>query len=414
MPTSSSSSRTLPNNLHGKFLHITDIHIDPHYQDEATIKSGCHRQAKKHHNKKKRKGKLAGYWGSPTSGCDAPPRLANHVIDWIADGWKEEIDFIVWTGDNARTIPIIPCIGNNDVHPHNQLQETVNILETYSEMWRDFIPADQLPTFRQGGYYAIDVAPGLRVLVLNTLYFYDSNDAVKGCEKRKGPGHDHLEWIRAQLATARRDRARVYMIGHVPPSERTFYSSCLDLYTDVSLEYRDIIGGHMYGHVNMDHFTVLQKENNNNYDCDPTDDDDDDDVQVDLTMLKKSDLRKQYKKVRENEPAVVIHVAPPILPVYNPGFRINEYNTDPSSADFGVWIKYTQYYSDLNEYNNKHRPELEPPQFQIEYATDEEPYNMKDLSAESWVDLAKRMTQKGSKKSKHLWKTFKKNMFVQT
>lgn len=47
---------------------------------------------------------MAGYWGSPTKGCDAPPRLAEHTIDWIGDTWKEEIDFIVWTGDNARFV----------------------------------------------------------------------------------------------------------------------------------------------------------------------------------------------------------------------------------------------------------------------------------------------------------------------
>ncbi|KAI9244703.1 Metallo-dependent phosphatase-like protein [Phascolomyces articulosus] len=432
-------SRNVPN-LNGKFLHITDIHIDPYYQDEATIKSGCHFQAKKHHKKKKRKGKLAGYWGSPTKGCDAPPRLAEHAIDWIGERWKEEIDFIVWTGDNARhdldsknlprtkkeilalnqaityriqeafhrkdntTIPIIPCIGNNDVHPHNRLQVT-SMIETYSEMWRDFIPPDQLPVFRQGGYYAIDIAPGLRVLVLNTLYFFNSNDLVNGCQDRDGPEHAHFEWIIDQLAMARRDRARVYITGHVPPTDRTFYPACLDRYIDISLEYQDVITGHFYGHVNRDHFNVLQKNQDRAKD------------KVDITKTTRDEfssmLRKQYKRIQRDKSAVVVHVAPPIIPEYNPTFRINEYDTDPTSSNFGTWTKYTQYYIDLNYYNGKKHPELESPQFYEEYATDTE-YGMKDLSTESWMDLAQRLTQKGSKKSKKLWKKFVNNLFVQT
>ncbi|KAI8139379.1 Metallo-dependent phosphatase-like protein [Fennellomyces sp. T-0311] len=413
--------------LHGKFLHITDIHIDPHYQDEATIKSGCHRQAKKHHKKKKRKGKLAGYWGSPTSGCDAPPRLADHAIDWIADGWKDKIDFIIWTGDNARhdldskiprtkkeilalneaiknkiqeafysenrTIPIIPCIGNNDVHPHNRLQ-SINMLEALSDMWSDLIPADQLATFRRGGYYAVDIGAGVRVLALNTLYFFDSNDAVKGC-RQPGPGSEHFAWIRNQLESARRDRARVYMIGHVPPSPRTFYDSCLETYITISNEYRDVIAGHMYGHVNMDHFMVLEPSS----------------VQDSAADSYVSKLRKQYRNARGND-SVIVHVAPPLLPVYNPAFRINEYDPNPQSPQFGTWTKYTQYYADLNYFNQLYQPEQHPPQFIVEYATDTE-YGMKDLSPESWVDLARRMTEK-SKGSKKLWRTFVDNLFVQT
>ena len=300
------------------------------------------------------------------------------------------------------------------------------MLETYSEMWRDFIPPDQMPIFRQGGYYAVDIAPGLRVLALNTLYFFDSNDEVNGCRDKKGPGYEHFEWINNQLNAARRDRARVYMIGHVPPTDRTFFSSCLDRYTNLAVEYQDVIAGHFYGHVNMDHFIVLQK--NQDYpeqDIDGVVNDEEEEDQHRIVMedelvdiTKKggkyaSKLRKQYRKIRENDPAVIIHVAPPILPEYNPTFRISEYNTDPTSSKFGTWTKYTQYYADLNYYNDKKQPELEPPEFYIEYSTDTD-YGMTDLTTNSWINLAQRMSQKGSKESKKLWKKFVDNMFVQT
>lgn len=33
--------------LKGRFLHITDIHPDPHYKAGSTFDSGCHRKPKK-------------------------------------------------------------------------------------------------------------------------------------------------------------------------------------------------------------------------------------------------------------------------------------------------------------------------------------------------------------------------------
>ena len=83
-------------------LFIIHIQLDPHYQQGATIKSGCHNQPKTHRKKKQRKGKLSGYWGAPTSDCDSSEPWVYHAIKTIADDWRDKIDFIVWTGDNAR------------------------------------------------------------------------------------------------------------------------------------------------------------------------------------------------------------------------------------------------------------------------------------------------------------------------
>jgi endopolyphosphatase len=28
--------------------------------------------------------------------------LVNYTFDWLKKEWAEEVDFVVWTGDNAR------------------------------------------------------------------------------------------------------------------------------------------------------------------------------------------------------------------------------------------------------------------------------------------------------------------------
>ena len=49
-----------PNKLHGRFLHITDMHPDPYYTYRASTSKSCHGK------KAKKKSRRANYWGTPT------------------------------------------------------------------------------------------------------------------------------------------------------------------------------------------------------------------------------------------------------------------------------------------------------------------------------------------------------------
>ncbi|ORX61813.1 Metallo-dependent phosphatase [Hesseltinella vesiculosa] len=438
---------------YGRFLHLTDIHLDDYYAEGATIKSFCHRMPKK----KKKKSKLAGHWGAPGTDCDAAPSLVYHSLESIANEWKDKIDFVLWTGDNARhdsepgkirrsgqeilqynirmtelmqkhfrrsadnsSIPIVPCLGNNDVHPHNVFsgptprpgtddQDDNLQLILYRNFWADMIPEDQYEAFRHGGYFAVDVARGIRVLSLNTLYFFDSNDAVGSCSAKGEPGYDHVQWMEEQLARAHEDGVKVFIIGHVPPSTRSFKPDCLDAYVNVSLAYKDIIQGHFYGHANADHFQLLHRN--------AEDDDDSMTIQESPSRLAER-LRDQYKELAHHgkddghdENIMVVHVAPPLLPLFNPTFRINEYSLDDSPY-YGTWTKYTQWYADLKVWNDAYRHgNTSKPQFQVEYATDAD-YNMSDLSPQSWVRLARDLTEKTSA-ARDLWMAYLTNMVVQ-
>lgn len=76
--------------------------IDDHYEPGATIKSFCHRDPKHNKEEKERKRKLSGYWGAPATDCDAAPQMVYHTLNTIANKWRDSVDFILWTGDNAR------------------------------------------------------------------------------------------------------------------------------------------------------------------------------------------------------------------------------------------------------------------------------------------------------------------------
>lgn len=55
--------------LHGRFLHITDIHPDPHYAKGTSQSSQCHR-------KESDEDKKAGYYGTPFGSVKLFPLVA--------------------------------------------------------------------------------------------------------------------------------------------------------------------------------------------------------------------------------------------------------------------------------------------------------------------------------------------------
>ncbi|KAH7330314.1 vacuolar endopolyphosphatase-like protein [Rhexocercosporidium sp. MPI-PUGE-AT-0058] len=289
--------------LHGRFLHITglahqtaDLHPDPHYKIHSSTEEedACHRG----------KG-LAGTYGAETSDCDTPFSLINATFKWIDENIKDSIDFVIWTGDSARhdsdekiprnadevlntnrwiakkflevfstdnnpkkelAIPIISTFGNNDILPHNILLSGPNKwLKTYTDIWSKFIPEEQRHGFERGGWYFVEVIPKkLAVFSLNTLYFFDHNAAVDGCALRSEPGYEHFEWLRIQLQFIRDRGMKAILIGHVPPartaSKQLWDETCWQKYTLWLDQYRDVVIGGLYGHMNIDHFMLQDKK----------------------------------------------------------------------------------------------------------------------------------------------------------
>ncbi|CAG8017151.1 unnamed protein product [Penicillium salamii] len=281
--------------LHGRFLHITDFHPDRLYKQGTSIDRSCHRG----------KGP-SGYFGAEGTDCDAPLSLIDETFRWIEDNLKDEIDFVIWTGDSARhdndeklprtadeildlntylsqkwvsmfsenrassiaklSVPVIPTFGNNDIMPHNIFDEGPNKwTKRFSEIWNAFIPEDQRHTFVLGGWFTTEVVPGrLAVISLNTMYFFDSNSAVDGCKAKSEPGYEHMEWLRAQLKILRSRNMKAILMGHVPPAhsseKQNWDETCWQKYALWVHQYRDVVVGTLYGHMNIDHFFMQDSD----------------------------------------------------------------------------------------------------------------------------------------------------------
>lgn len=280
--------------------------------------------------------------------------LINATFRWIDEHLKDSIDFVIWTGDSARhdndeeiprtirqveslnellvtkfvevfgkddnlddgdptndfIMPIIPTFGNNDILPHNILAPGPNLwTKSYLEIWKKFIPEEQRHGFDRGGWFVVEVIPNqLAVFSLNTLYFYSSNTAVYGCARGSEPGYQQFEWLRVQMQFLRQRGMKAIISGHVPPartpSKSSWDETCWHKYTLWMQQYRDIVIGSLYGHMNIDHFMLqdfkeidFEVMNRRGVKFLPAGLEDDDQVTVASTSNYLTDLRSAWSRL---------------------------------------------------------------------------------------------------------------------
>ncbi|KAG0200130.1 Endopolyphosphatase [Mortierella sp. GBA30] len=409
------SSAESSSGLVGRFLHITDIHPDEHYLNGAAVSTFCHTilstsqddangSLRSFLDEDGDKPAVGGYYGAPHTMCDSPFTLANATFDWIDKNLVGSIDFVVWTGDNARhdydkthprtqdqinemndviskkflsafpvnsigkRLPIVPSIGNNDVYPHNIMHPGPNpILKHYATIWSEFIPESQLHTFRHGGYHSSEVIPGkIAVISLNTLYFYIHNAAVDGCKLDKEPGTEQMIWLETELKRLRRRNMVAYLTGHVPPEKNSYSPTCYSRYTRIALKYSDVIVGHLYGHANIDHFFLLSENKKGRAGKQEGAEEVEEEERRVISVMDEEDydpfhalgltsymdtLWKQYQKIPEKaelDKYAIVQVAPSVVPTYHPTLRIFTYQLTTPASDGTKSVEFDQSSELLN------------------------------------------------------------------
>ncbi|EFA76746.1 putative sphingomyelinase [Heterostelium album PN500] len=220
-------------------------------------------------------------------GCDTNMELFNSTLNAMLSV-NPDPTFIIYTGDSAghslpynfweesqitfakymaATYPgttIIPSIGNNDVFPDYNVTCSDNNLQFLSQVWNQWIPVEQMPTFLKMGAFAISPTPGLVVLSLNTVLY---------STKQKTLYQDpcgQFQWLETQLAMAQENNQSVYIIGHIYPGLDPFYqqeqwsNSYIVNFYNLMSNYNDVIKGGFFGHIHRDEFRSPQYVQNTN------------------------------------------------------------------------------------------------------------------------------------------------------
>ena len=255
--------------------------------------------------------------------------------------------------------------------------------------------------FKVLGCFFVDVRPQIRVISLNTLYLFASNDAVRDCSETKknmhqklgsdkwGRGCDEqnagdcvLDWLESLLQISQEMNMSVQITGHIPPSYANYKKRCYDRFAQIGTKYRTMIKSQFYGHLNIDHFYFATETDS-----------------VIKPIVKKKgygimlspswvisycrNLIDHYKNINEMAESQVgfpILVSPSIVPAFNPSFRVFKISTDPMRL--GEVVGYTQYWLDLAAETIEVAVEYS---FQNAYEFD---YRKRVLG---WIDLAGRI-----------------------
>ncbi|EGD73688.1 hypothetical protein PTSG_05396 [Salpingoeca rosetta] len=271
----------------GKFIWLSDLHVDPYYGTSDAF-GGC---------TSPQQSPVLGAFG-----CDSPWALVQQAIAQ-AKATLPDPDFVLVTGDFSRhdndkvpqpfemlhalmhnvsellstTFPgthtlhaplteahaeVAISLGNNDVIPDYFLDTTKpdsKLLSLVADAFNSTLTPSELASVRKGGYLMRAVSDTLRLISLNTVIYspYHVPDSASA--------HDPLgqfEWLKQQLRDARQANAAVYIVGHIPPTlgsydkKQNWRTDRITQYNMLLSEFEDVVKAQLFGHLHSDEFRI--------------------------------------------------------------------------------------------------------------------------------------------------------------
>lgn len=195
---------------------------------------------------------------------------------------EKTLSYVISELDAASpNVPVYVALGNNDSDCGDyRLDAHSEFLSVTGKVVTKNFPVNErqstLESFAAGGYYSVPLpAPikNARLLVLNDLFM---SSHYASCAGKSAPdaADAQLAWLRQQLAQARADKQKIWVMGHIPPgvdlhatvskmidvcSDQTpimFLSS--EKMADVLTEFSDVVQLAIFAHTHMDEMKLLK------------------------------------------------------------------------------------------------------------------------------------------------------------
>ncbi|KAK2828672.1 hypothetical protein Q5P01_019706 [Channa striata] len=271
-----------------RVLFLTDIHWDQDYEPGSAVDCKDPLCCRKNSGSPSWRQRKAGYWGTYGK-CDLPIQTVENLLENVARAgpW----DWVYWTGDipahnvwsqtrNQQlselteisrliqkhlgpNVTVYPAIGNHESTPVNSFpppfvrgnRSSSWLYDTMAEEWAKWLPEQALKTLRYGGFYTVEVQPGLRVVSLNMNFCARENFWLM--VNSTDPANQ-LQWLIHTLQASENKGEKVHIIGHIPPG------LCLGSwnwnYYQIVNRYESTIAGQFFGHTHRDEFQMFYDE----------------------------------------------------------------------------------------------------------------------------------------------------------
>jgi sphingomyelin phosphodiesterase acid-like 3 len=196
---------------------------------------------------------------------------------------EKTIDFVIDELDEAVPgVPVYVALGNNDsdcgdykLDAHSEFLAAVGeeVAKSFPEAERKGIAE----SYAAGGYFSARLPVGnARMLVLDDQ-FMGAKYTTCGGKADASAADAQLAWLEQQLADARRDKEKVWVMAHIPPGvdahatalkmdaacgakgPKMFLAS--EKIADVLTENSDVVALAVFAHTHMDEVRILKPEN---------------------------------------------------------------------------------------------------------------------------------------------------------
>ena len=275
-----------------KVLHLSDPHVLLDYTIGSLAKCNLPSCCSASNGFPSNKKDAAGYFGDYK--CDLPPWALDHMLADIRARHKD-IDYVLITGDfpahdiwrQNRTrnlesirlvasvmkkhfgdIPVLPAIGNHESFPVNMFPDTHEsaggkydvswLYGNVAKYFQHWLPnAEQQKSIREGGFYSLELRPGLRVVAINTNVCNNLNFFL--LLNFDDPSR-HLHWIYRELHEAESQGDKVFILGHIPPGRDSCFNHWAHEYHRLIRRFNNTIVGQFFGHTHFDEFEVFYED----------------------------------------------------------------------------------------------------------------------------------------------------------
>jgi sphingomyelin phosphodiesterase len=187
---------------------------------------------------------------------------------WLVTEDEVTSDMQMFNNDMASKLgaPVFPAIGNHEAAPVNAFPRTTTdtsmgvqyVFDTQSSGWAQWIgsvSAAQV-THYSGSYSAVVSGTNLRIISINTVYWYKQNYWLYDSDDFQPDPNGILAFTVQQLQAAEDAGQRAWIIGHMPPGVHDALLDQSNYFDQIIQRYKNTIAGTFYGHTHIDQFEI--------------------------------------------------------------------------------------------------------------------------------------------------------------
>ncbi|KAF5311082.1 hypothetical protein D9619_007799 [Psilocybe cf. subviscida] len=185
---------------------------------------------------------------------------------WLVSESENTSDMQRFNGEMASILgaPIYPVIGNHEAAPVNSFPRNTSnddsqwVFDTQSQGWSPLIgsAAASASQHMSGSYSSVVSGTNLRIISLNTIYWYKDNLWLFDSENQQPDPNGILAFAVQELQAAEDAGQRAWIIAHMPPSSGDAFHDQSNYFDQVVQRYKNTIAAQFYGHSHKDEFAI--------------------------------------------------------------------------------------------------------------------------------------------------------------